>query len=605
MEGNVFFCLLLCFLLNTSESKLSTERVEKVNITIEAATAALEINSGSLYPFLLEIEDLVGNHIDNEITRKSLFFLYRHFNHINIPGNSDWLEGYEYNLMIDNNFRHIRRVHDRIQDVRELIEDCKAARDEAIGTELTLPTNETINWCIEKGNESLAYITSPQYELDVKLARLDALNIVIYTFIRSFVYWTHNGEPMPSKNTTRQLFLAPFWKMWHDIELMDGRIYELIRELIFRYINNEPPGREYYNYALESVLTNKLDTPEYTFLYSENNHDGVAERRPTLERLEQQILSEFETGSPTKLDWEGSYKLWRGDYSKFSEAEYTEFKKKATDLYAKNFRVELLNPNDPPHLYRWKQNNENSVLFNMTLAWDKMDEVYEQILCYAGISYLKWRNESLQQAQKDITEGILFNGISYTLGQPCVTDFYPIYAQGFAYYDLVGDYCTSENNEICAPRPLSQFEDPDNQMKGGMSVLKPKWVFSDAKDRTPDGKCFGYKTWVIQQQACRCGFRTDCGNDLEVSINCPLQPNDWEVRRQCRGSVGYPCKSLPMAPGKHHESCVTGYCDMMGNSCEDGPIYEQYSGAVLSPFRILTFTQIISSIFFLVIGILS
>ncbi|ODM87130.1 hypothetical protein Ocin01_19552 [Orchesella cincta] len=41
----------------------------------------------------------------------------------------------------------------------------------------------------------------------------------------------------------------------------------------------------------------------------------------------------------------------------------------------------------------------------------------------------------------------------------------------------------------------------------------------------------------------------DCGADLET-ISAALQPKDWEDRRQCRGSVGYPCKTLPLAPGK-------------------------------------------------------
>ncbi|CAL8087481.1 unnamed protein product [Orchesella dallaii] len=343
-------------------------------------------------------------------------------------------------------------------------------------------------------------------------------------------YVVHNKEPVLHEGPI-PLMLSPFWKMWYDLKEKDDTIQNL-----------------------------NLNSLEYRYHYSLTNFNISDRRRESLISVTNSTNLDFVQSNPS---WAESYQSWRGDYSKFSEAEYTEFKKKATDLYDKNFPVELLNPDDPPHLI-----------------------------------------ESLQVTQRDITKGILFRGISYTLGQPCVTDFYPVAGPGFAYYDLVGDYCNRFNNEICAPRSLSQFEDPDNQMKGWMSVLKPKWVFSDAKDRTPDGKCFGYKTWVIQQQTCRCGFRTDCGKDLGVSINCPLQPNDWEVRRQCRGSVGYPCKTLPMAPGKHHESCVTGYCDMEGNSCEDGPTYKQSTGRVVPVFGIVTFTYVINSMFQLAIGIL-
>ncbi|ODM87129.1 hypothetical protein Ocin01_19553 [Orchesella cincta] len=82
----------------------------------------------------------------------------------------------------------------------------------------------------------------------------------------------------------------------------------------------------------------------------------------------------------------------------------------------------------------------------------------------------------------------------------------------------------------------------------------------------------------------------DCGADLETNISCPLQPKDWEDRRQCRGSVGYPCKTLPLAPGKKQESCVSEYCDMEENSCEDRPSFlRRRSGAMASPYGSLAY----------------
>ncbi|ODM88074.1 hypothetical protein Ocin01_18609 [Orchesella cincta] len=199
------------------------------------------------------------------------------------------------------------------------------------------------------------------------------------------------------------------------------------------------------------------------------------------------------------------------------------------------------------------------------------------------MSYEQLRPETLKMAQRNLKTAELFNGSSISLGQPCVNAIYPDNATGIWSYSLTPPpHCTLENNEICAPRPLSQFEEPDDPLRGGISVLKPKWVF---RTDSAHGECKGHRTWVIQQFACRCGFRTDCGADLETKISCPLQPKDWEDRRQCLGSVGYPCETLPLAPGKHHESCVTEYCDKEENSCEDRPSFlRRRSGAMASPY---------------------
>ncbi|ODM87127.1 hypothetical protein Ocin01_19555 [Orchesella cincta] len=237
----------------------------------------------------------------------------------------------------------------------------------------------------------------------------------------------------------------------------------------------------------------------------------------------------------------------------------------------------------------------------MLLAWDRLDEAFEQLRCYLFMSYEQTRPATLRMAQRDLKTAELFNGSSITLGQPCVNLIYADNATGSWSYSLTpAPHCTLENNEICAPRPLSQFEEPDDPLRGGISVLKPKWVF---RTDSAHGECKGHRTWVIQQFACRCGFRTDCGDDLLVNISCPLQPKDWEDRRQCRGSVGYPCRTLPLAPGKHNESCVSEYCDMEENSCEDRPWFKRRSGAMASPYRTLALSYWMMNIIILMIAL--
>lgn len=67
-----------------------------------------------------------------------------------------------------------------------------------------------------------------------------------------------------------------------------------------------------------------------------------------------------------------------------------------------------------------------------------------------------------------------------------------------------------------------------------------------------------------------------------LNVNCYLNRIIWQIITSklytndvllyCfTGSTAYPCKSLPLAPGRYHESCLSGYCDIEMNSCEDGP----------------------------------
>lgn len=134
-------------------------------------------------------------------------------------------------------------------------------------------------------------------------------------------------------------------------------------------------------------------------------------------------------------------------------------------------------------------------------------------------------------------------------------------------------HCLAENNEICGPMgPLDDLQRAGNKLHGGYTMLRPKWIYKyDPNQR----KCVGRKDYVAQIYHCRCGFRMDCGNDIGENITCQLQYNDL-VRGQCRGGVGYPCKTLPLAPGKHHETCKSGYCNMKKNSCEDGPYHAEF-----------------------------
>lgn len=141
-------------------------------------------------------------------------------------------------------------------------------------------------------------------------------------------------------------------------------------------------------------------------------------------------------------------------------------------------------------------------------------------------------------------------------------------------------YCTRENHEICSPiGPLDHRQRPESLHHGGLSVLKPKWIYEMKKDKTSQRmECVGRKDYVIQMNYCKCGFRMDCGKDLGENITCQLENNDL-LRGQCRGGVGYPCKTLPLAKGKFHQTCKSGYCNLKTNSCEDRPYRVVKKGA--------------------------
>ncbi|ODM87128.1 hypothetical protein Ocin01_19554 [Orchesella cincta] len=107
-----------------------------------------------------------------------------------------------------------------------------------------------------------------------------------------------------------------------------------------------------------------------------------------------------------------------GDYSTFSRKEFDNFKKKADDLFTKNFRADLLNPEDPPHLYEWRRNNNNKALFDMLLAWDRLDEVFEELRCYHFMSYEQLRPVTLKMAKEDL-KNCFSTGVQFAWAAVC------------------------------------------------------------------------------------------------------------------------------------------------------------------------------------------
>lgn len=112
---------------------------------------------------------------------------------------------------------------------------------------------------------------------------------------------------------------------------------------------------------------------------------------------------------------------------------------------------------------------------------------------------------------------------------------------------LVGT-CTPENHEICKHVSVNWGGDSDQEVLSKEELL----LISS----------------VEETKHCTCGFRTDCAalNAATKKLNtCFLIPNN---KGQCRGSVGYPCRSHPLEPGKYDETCVSGYCNSIRNACE-------------------------------------
>ncbi|ODM88073.1 hypothetical protein Ocin01_18608, partial [Orchesella cincta] len=514
--------------------EFGTDRQQLVNETIGAAKTSLE--NDAVRSALGDIERLVGTHLNKTADRLSIFF--------------------------DTAIASTSTSPETRTGWRAT--NCQAAWDEGKRTELTLPTNETINRCADKKEELLAYITSTKYVQDVKFALLDALNIVISTFIISFHYDFHNGEPLPDLPQDQDKFLvymAPFQKMFQEVWLLDMNIHVMIKSTKRKAESNDPdmkPGPVYWEYVFNQTYLKKLATPKYLELWLGTRDYGTA-----LDDLTKKVAAEFITGSN---NWEAKYNQWRADYSTFSEKEFEEFRTNAEKLWEKNFRADLLNPEDPPHLYDWRSSNENRAIFNMNLAWDRLDEAYEELKCYHVISYEQLRPTTLKKTQRDLKTAELFNGSSITLGQPCVNTIIPDNdtLDGLRYYDLTTPSCTLENNEICAPRPLSHGCSERILLMENAKGIGPGSFNSPLVDVDSE--------WIVET--------------IWKQISCP-STKGLEDRRQCRGSVGYPCRTLPLAPGKHNESCVSEYCDMEENSCEDRPWFRRRSGAMASPYRTL------------------
>lgn len=159
---------------------------------------------------------------------------------------------------------------------------------------------------------------------------------------------------------------------------------------------------------------------------------------------------------------------------------------------------------------------------------------------------------------------ILFTGSSLTYGKPCgkfrnimrisqlkkhcVNFVFKINIENSPKH-LAGT-CSVENHEICRHIAMNWGAGGDEELLqkeellllGSMSNLKH----------------------------CACGFKSDCDRTrTSVENTCFLIPN---TEGQCRGGEGYPCKSQPLAPEMHDESCLSGYCNKEMDSCE---IYEE------------------------------
>ncbi|ODM87358.1 hypothetical protein Ocin01_19324 [Orchesella cincta] len=107
-------------------------------------------------------------------------------------------------------------------------------------------------------------------------------------------------------------------------------------------------------------------------------------------------------------------------------------------------------------------------------------------------------------------------------------------------------HCTLENNEICA-LGLSQFEEPDDPLRGGISVLKPKWVF---------------RLTLLMENAKGIGPGSFSSLLVDVDSERIVEPI-WKQRsaalfNQRIGKTGgnvlerwISMQTLPLAPGKH------------------------------------------------------